>query len=262
MIVDIWFRWCTNFLGLIVLLGFFSGCGNGGSSAPPPPPIPVQGIYYGQYTVTGAASPVDVYGAIDSGGFAYFADEYGTLYVLPTITDTGTLGGTMTAYASAGQTFSNGQSVTTFQVNASISSDGVFVSGEFSQTGETGTFQLNYEPLTISNVTASAGVYQGFYWGNGGNTAITLTLSPNNTFSGTDGFGCQISGAITPIPGYNLFTVTADSTGQAVCAGNVSGLGFAGTDDLTGQFGGVPGVYFYVGAANAKAGFTAEFKAQ
>ena len=224
--------------------------------------MPVQGIYYGQYTVTGAASPVDVYGAVDSGGFAYFTDEYGALYVLPTIKDTGTVSGIMTAYAPPGQTFSNGESVTTFQVNATAGASGVFITGGFSQPGESGSFQLNYEPLTISNVTAAAGAYQGFYWGNGGNTAISLTLNPDNTFTGTDGFGCQISGAITPIPGYNLFTVSADSTVQAVCAGNVSGLGFAGTDDLTGQFGGVPGVYFYVGAANAKAGFTAEFKAQ
>lgn len=250
---------------LILTLVFLTGCGGGGgggNTSTPPPPIPVQGIYFGQYTVSGASSPVNVYGAIDSGGFAYFTDEYGVLYVLPAITDTGSLSGTMTAYAPAGQTFSTGQSITTFQVSANTSSDGVFINGSFSQTGESGTFQLNYEPLTISNVTASAGTYQGFYWGNGGNTAISLTLNPNNTFSGTDGFGCHISGAITPIPGYNLFTVTADSTGQPVCAGSVSGLGFAGTTDLTGQFGGVQGVYFYVGASNTSAGFTAEFKAQ
>jgi len=167
MYMDIWFGRCTNILGSVVLFGLISGCGNGGSSTPPPPPpppMPVQGIYYGQYTVTGAASPINVYGAIESGGFAYFTDEYGALYVLPTITDTGAVNGIMTAYAPPGQTFSNGESVTTFQVNATASTSGVFITGGFSQPGESGSFQLNYEPLTIGNVTAAAGAYQGFYW--------------------------------------------------------------------------------------------------
>lgn len=248
---------------LILALALLPGCGGGSNSsspAPEPPPVPVQGIYFGQYTVSGAASPVNVYGAVESGGFTYFADSYGALYVLPGITNTGNFSGTMTAYAPAGQTFADGQSVTTFQVTGNTSSNGVFVSGTFSQAGESGTFQLNYEPLSISRITVAAGSYQGFYWGNGGNTAISVTVNVDNTFSGTDGFGCTISGAIAPIPGFNLFTVTADSTGQPVCAGKLSGLGFAGTADLTGQFGGVQGVYFYIGAANANAGFAAEFK--
>ncbi len=246
----------------MLLLAGCNGSGGGGNNSPPPP-VPVTGIYFGTYTINGAASPVNVYGAIDSGGTAYFADQFGTLYVLPTITNTGTaFDGTMTAYAPPRQTFANGQSIATFSVSGNTSSDGVFVGGTFSQPGESGTFQLNYEPLSISRITVSSGSYQGFYWGNGGNTAITITVSPNNTFSGTDGFGCQISGAISYVPGLNLFTVTADSTGQAMCAGKVSGLGFAGTEDLTGQFGGVTGVYFYVGASHANAGFAAEFKSQ
>lgn len=245
---------------LLVLPGCGGGDGYGGSS--PPSPLPVQGIYYGSYTVNGAPTPVNVYGAIDSGGFAYFADSPGNLYVLPTIMDTGSLSGTMTAYAPPGQTFPTGQSVTTFDVIGNTSANGVFVTGTFSQPGESGTFQLNYEPLSISRITVSVGSYQGFYWGNGGNTAIAITVNLNNTFSGSDGFGCQISGTMTPVPGFNLFTVTANLTGQAICAGSVSGLGFAGTEDLTGQFGGVPGVYFYIGVSNANAGFAAEFKSQ
>lgn len=249
---------------MILTALFLCGCGSGGGggSITLSPPKPVQGIYFGQYTIAGAASPVNVYGAIKSGGTAYFADSYGNLYVLPTITNTGDFSGSMTAYAPLGQTFPNGQSVTTFQVNGNTSSDGVFVSGSFSQPGESGTFQLNYEPLTVSRITVPSGNYQGFYWGNGGNTAISLTLNVNDTFSGTDGFGCNISGVITPIQGTNLYTVSADSTGQPVCAGKVTGLGFAGTDDLTGQFGGVNGVYFYMGTSNAIAGFAAEFKSQ
>ncbi|MHB8425424.1 MAG: hypothetical protein ACYDB9_09780 [Gammaproteobacteria bacterium] len=257
-------------LALVLVLAL-SACGGGGGyggSRTGPvlasAPILVQGIYYGygSDTLNGTQNPVAVFGAIDSGGFAYFVDSLGNLYVLPVITDTGSVSGMMTAYAPPGQTFQNGQSVVSFAVTVTTSANGVFMTVTFSQSNESGTFQLNYEPLSLSRITVSAGSYQGFYWGNGGNTAIAITVNPNDTFSGTDGFGCQISGTMTPIPGFNLFTVTASLTGQAVCAGSVSGLGFAGTDDLTGQFGGVQGVYFYIGASNAQAGLAAEFKSQ
>lgn len=251
---------------LMACVAAVSGCGGGGGGATvgyvsggTASAVPVQGIYFGQYTISGDASPVNVYGAIDAGGFGYFADTFGDFFLLPPIAGTGQFAGQLTVHAPLGQVFPGGGAVQTFQLSGTVSSDAVFVSGQFSNDTSSGSLQLNYEPLSISRVSIAAGSYQGFYWGNGGDTAITLTVNVNATFTGVDGYGCELSGSFTPVQGVNLYTVTLDSAGSAICPGKLTGLAFAGPDDLTGQFGGARGLYVYLGAANSTGGFAAEF---
>ena len=254
---------------LVMAAALLTGCGGGGggySSSTPPAPIPVQGVYFGTYSINGTPGSTPVYGAIQSGGYGYFADTQGVSYVLSSLTDSGSYSGTLTAYAPPGQTFPTGSSTASFSVSGGASDNGSYVtavSGSFTGSGESGSFTINYQPITINalSLNALAGSYSGYYWGSG-STSIALTVNASGSFSGSDGYGCQLSGTLTPVPGYDLVQVTASSTGQPVCAGALSGLGFESTQDLSGQFSHAAGTYVYVGASNAKAGFAAELKLQ
>jgi len=256
---------------LVTTLALLAGCGGGGggssSSSPPPAAmIPVQGVYFGSYTISGTAVTTTVYGAIQSGGYGYFADTQGVTYVLSSLTDSGSYSGTLTAYAPPGQVFPTGASMASFSVSGIASDNGSYVtsvSGNFTGSGETGSFTINYQPITSNTIVLSAlaGSYSGYYWGSS-STSIALTVNANGSFSGSDGYGCQISGTLTPVPGYDLVQVAATSTGQAVCAGALAGLGFVSTQDLSGQFSHAVGTYVYVGVSNAKAAFAAELKLQ
>ncbi len=254
---------------ILVSMVLLAGCGGGGggySSSTPPAMIPVQGVYFGSYTINGTSGSTPVYGAIQSGGYGYFANTQGVTYVLSSLTDSGTYSGTLTAYAPPGQTFPSGQNMANFSVSGTATDNGSYVtavSGSFTGSGESGSFTINYQPITTNalSLSALAGSYSGYYWGSG-STSIALTVNASGSFSGSDGYGCQLSGTLTPVPGYDLVQVTASSTGQPVCAGALSGLGFESTQDLSGQFSHAAGTYVYVGASNAKAGFAAELKLQ
>lgn len=254
---------------ILVSMVLLAGCGGGGggyNSSTPPGLIPVQGVYFGSYTISGTPGSTAVYGAIQSGGYGYFADTQGVSYVLSSLTDSGAYNGTLTAYAPPGQTFPTGSNMATFSVNGTATDNGSYVTaviGNFTGSGESGSFTINYQPITTNALSLGAlvGSYTGFYWGSS-STSISLTVTASGSFSGSDGYGCQISGTLTPVPGYDLVQVTASSTGQPVCAGTLAGLGFESTQDLSGQFSHAAGTYVYVGASNAKAGFAAELKLQ
>lgn len=258
---------------ILVSMVVLAGCGGGGggySSSSPPSvphtPIPVQGVYFGAYTINGTSGSTPVYGAIQSGGYGYFANTQGVTYVLSSLTDSGAYRGTLTAYAPPGQMFPNGQNMANFSVSGTATDNGIYVtavSGNFTGSGESGNFTITYQPITSTALSLSglAGSYSGFYWGSN-STSIALTVNASGSFSGSDGEGCQISGTLTPVPGYDLVQVTASSTGQPVCAGTLTGLGFESTQDISGQFSHAAGTYVYVGTSNAKAGFAAELKLQ
>ncbi len=242
------------------------GGGYGGGSSSGSTPIPVQGVYFGTYSISGTPGSTAVYGAIQSGGYGYFADTQGVTYMLSSLTDSGAYSGTLTAYAPPGQTFPTGSNMATFSVSGTATDNGSYVtavSGNFTGSGESGSFTINYQPITSTALSLSglAGSYSGFYWGSN-STSIALTVNASGSFSGSDGDGCQISGTLIPVPGYDLVQVTASSTGQPVCAGTLTGLGFESTQDISGQFSHAAGTYMYVGASNAKAGFAAELKLQ
>ena len=247
-----------------------AGCGGGGSgqsSSSTPAAIAIRGVYFGSYSINGVSgSNTPVYGAIQSGGYGYFANTQGVTYVLSGLHDSGSYSGMLTAYAPPGQTFSTGLNIADFNVSGNASDNGTYVTavnGNFANSSESGSFTINYQPITSTPLSLSglAGSYFGYYWGSG-STSIALTVNANGSFSGSDGFGCQISGTLVPVPGYDLAQVTVSSTGQSVCAGTLSGLAFEFTQDLSGQFGHAAGTYFYVGVSNANSGFAAELKLQ
>lgn len=253
-------------LGMALLLAGCGGGGGGYGGSSGSTPIPIQGVYFGSYTITGTPGSTAVYGAIQSGGYGYFADTQGVTYVLSGLTYSGAYSGTLTAYAPPGQVFPTGSHMATFNVSGNATDNGSYVtavSGNFTGSGESGSFTINYQPLSSNALTLSmlTGSYSGYYWGSS-STSLSLTVNASGSFSGNDGYGCQISGSLTPVPGYDLVQVAVTSTGQPVCGGALSGLGFESGQDLSGQFSHVAGTYVYVGVSNAKAGFAAELKLQ
>lgn len=243
-------------IGLVLSTLVLTACGGGSSSNNSPTTADVQGTWSGTYSISGGSSNVPVTSVIEQGGYGFFLDDQGVIYVLPSLTGSTTLSGTVTAYAPAGTTFQNGLTQEQFSLTGTASS--ISISGTFSGNGETGTFSLApYSPYAGSP-SIVAGQWQGYYSG-AGSSAVDITVNSNGTFSGNDATGCAINGSLSQVSGNNLFNVSATSTGNG-CAGNLNGLGFESSTDYFGLFGGAAGTYFYVGASNANSAFVAEFK--
>jgi len=247
--------------GLLIALAMLllTACGGGGSSSSSnvPTTADVQETWSGTYSVTGGPGNVPIMAAIEQGGYGFFFDPSGVIYVLPSLSGSTTLSGTITAYAPAGSTFPNGQTQEQFALTGTASSS--LLSGTFSGNGETGAFSLTpWVYPAPASVIFSPGPLPGFYGGPGAAAAVDLTMNANGTFSGSDAFGCTITGSIASSNIFNIFNVSLSSVG-AGCAGNLSGLGFLSNTDVFSSFGVGSFTAFYMGVSNGTNGFIAEF---
>ncbi len=240
------------------------GCGGGGggssssSTGNNPVTYDIQDTWSGVYSITGGSANVPVTAVIAQSGYGFFYDSSGVVYVLPTLDGGPILSGTLTAYAPAGTTFPNGQATEQFKVTGSVSN--LSISGSFSGNGETGSFSLATFKSFSGTPSVMPGQWQGYYVGTG-SSAVDITMSANGSFTGSDAYGCTITGTLTEIQSTNLFHISADSSG-AGCAGQLSGLAFESASDYFNLFGGAAGTYYYAGASNANNAFVAEFLAQ
>ncbi len=255
-------RFC--FVAVTFMAVALTACGGGGSysnsNSNGPITADVQGTWSGTYSINGESSNVPVIGAIAQDGYGFFYDGNGFMYVLPSLSGSTTLSGTLTGYAPPGATFPNGQKQLQFSVSGTVSSTAI--TGMFTGDGETGSFSL--APFTPFSGSPSivAGQWQGYYAGSAGSSyAVDVTMNANGSFSGNDAFGCTITGNISQVMGANLFTITATSAGVG-CAGNLTGLGFESSTDSFHLFNGAAGTYFYAGLSNASSAFVSEFKLQ
>jgi hypothetical protein len=261
----------ANFV-LMALIFSLAGCGGGGgssssttsgsSSSSGSTTADVQGEWQGSYSISGVSGSTAVDAVIKTGGYGFFFDANGVIYVLPALSGSTTLTGTLTAYAPLGYTFTNGSTEETFSLSGSVSSSDI--SGTFGGNNETGTFNLSrYTPYS-GTPSITAGTWQGFYVGSG-EAAVDLTVDANGNLSGNDGNGCTLTGTLSEVSGSNLFNVSVQSSGTStqpgtVCAGTLSGLGYESSNDASGIFGGAAGTYFYAGVSNSSGAFIAEFK--
>lgn len=250
-------------VSLAILLSILNACGSSSSDGGSSATADVQGEWDGSYTITGVPGSTAVTAVIKQGGFGFFYDANGVVYVLPTLNGNTTLTGTITAFAPLGYIFTDGHTQDQFNVSGTAS-DGS-INGNFNGNGETGSFALSRFAPFSGTPSVIAGSWQGFYVGSG-EAAVDITMNADGTFSGNDGNGCNITGAASLIgSGSNLISVTVHSTGASStpgisCAGTLTGLGYESSTDA-GIFGGAPGTYYYFGVANANSAFVAEFKA-
>lgn len=236
--------------------------GGGGGGNPPPTTAAVQGVWFGSYTINGQSGSTPIIAAIAQGGYAFFYDEFGNIYVLPKLTGGATLSGTLTAYAAFGTPFPDGHSKEDFSLTGTASDTSI--TGTFSGNGETGSFALT--PLAtqstgVMGIADLAGNMQGFYFGSG-SAAVALTVQSSGVFAGTDANGCSLVGTLTKIQSAPfLVAVTVKSSGASgACAGDMTGLGFVTDEDLGDLFGNAAGHYLYVGVSSSQGAFAAEMR--
>jgi len=236
-------------------VGGGGGSGGGATAA-------VQGVWIGSYSINGTSGSTPVIAVIAEGGYAFFYDEFGNVYVLPKLTGSTTLKGTLSAYAAFGGTFPDGHTAESFSLSGTASDTSI--TGTFSGNGETGSFALTSlatQSTGVSGLADLAGNAGGFYFGSG-TAAVALTIQASDVFAGTDANGCNLVGTFAKVQANPLLVaVTVKSSGSSgACAGSMTGLGFVTDSDLGNLFGGAAGNYLYVGVSNSNAAFAAELR--
>lgn len=254
------------------------GCGSSSSSSNPPTPIleVVPGPWSGTYNLNGG-SQVAVTGAISAGGFGYFADSNGNVFLLQSVPNTTPFTSTLIGTPASGTNFPVVNGVVSFIVNGNYSSTNTSTSMQatltsfdiagtpptITSTGLKGNFTLNTS--TPYNGTPSLaglqGQWDGYYLGKT-STATTLTFTSNGSFSGNDANGCAISGSLVQQdPQTNLFYVNYTARGSG-CPGVMNGLGFLSSTPISANFGGAAGTYLELGLFGLSVAYSAELKLQ
>jgi hypothetical protein len=236
----------------------------------------VPGPWKGTYNINGGSN-ISVTGTVASGGFGYFADDEGNVFLLENVPQQSPFTSIAIGTAPPGQTFPDGNAVDTFTVNGNYDSTatatqitatltGIDPSNYisyvgYSTTGVNGNFSLNsYIPYSgTPTITGLQGQWNGYYVGKA-STSVDITINANGTFSGNDGYGCSISGSLVQQdPGTNTFFVNYLSSGPS-CPGHMSGLGYESTSDISGDFSGATGKYFYMGIFSPNVAYNVELK--
>jgi hypothetical protein len=235
---------------LLICLGawcaFTVGCGGSSKSTTTSctGSYTVVGDWEGTFNGSGGQTAAN--GVINSSGAAAFFDSDADIAVLPTISGACSFAGTETIYSSTES--EGGVETESGTATGNVTSDSA-INGSESIDGSTGTFNLtSYSP--VSSVTALSGGTFGYAIGQPEQDEITLTLggtSSSITFSGTDVFGCSISGTFTEESTNNVYDVTYDVSSTSSCTGpgNLTGIGFESTSDLLDVDGGESGTYAY-----------------
>jgi hypothetical protein len=256
-----------SFVSLLLMVAFsLAACGGGGADGTASGgggtggngTAAVEGLWTGSYTVPGDPS-VTIYGALTKGGYAFFYDTKGILYVLPRLTGSTALSGTLTSYVPVGLHFEDGTTKQVFHL-AGTASD-TAITGTFTGNGITASFTLHpFTPFTGTPALA-AGDWQGYYVGSH-SVALALTVQPDGTFTGSDSDGCSLSGTIGQKASENLFPVSVTSSGGPLCYGGLDGMAFESSTDADGLFGHAAGTYYYIGVSGTHGGFIAAVKVQ
>ena len=267
-------------LVLPMLVAAIAGCGGSGSnSSSTPTPIleVVPGPWSGTYNFNGSGK-VAVTGAISAGGFGYFSDNQGNVFMLQSVPNTTPFTSTLTGIPASGSSFPVVSGVVTFLVNGTYTSSSTSTSMQATiqsfdpasstvystaYTGLNGNFTLNTSnPYnTKPSLAGLQGQWDGYYLGKT-STATTLIFASNGSFTGNDANGCAISGSLVQqAPQFNLFYVNYTASGSG-CPGVMNGLGFLSSSPVSANFGGAAGTYLELGIFGLSAAYTAELKLQ
>ncbi|MGA9855470.1 MAG: hypothetical protein WBR29_09370 [Gammaproteobacteria bacterium] len=236
----------------------------------------VPGPWKGTYNLNGSSN-IPVTGTVAAGGFGYFADNDGNVFLVENVPEESPFSSIAIATAPSGQTFPDGNSVDTFSVNGNYVSTatstnmtgsltGIDPSSYvsyigYATTGVNGNFTLDSTvPYTgTPSIAGLQGQWNGYYTGKT-STSADITINADGIFSGNDGYGCSISGSLVQQdPGTNTYFVNYVSSGSG-CPGDMNGLAYESTIDVSGDFSGAAGTYFYMGLFGPNVAYSAEFK--
>lgn len=233
-----------------VLLAAIGGCNNADDTG-------TAGAYSGTISSyiapqpPGAPSPI--FGVVGKDGTGYFlavptAGSYLTTF--QGLTSSGTLTSPEYDVPTEGLPVPRGAQNWQFTITATNASATTYeLQGRFMGVDAGMNVDLKTLPITLQGTApAQAGTYQGPDVNR--LTNVVMTLDATGILSGSDGLGCQISGALTEEGNLNLYDVNLNITGSSSCHGALSGTGFFDTKDWTGQFSGATGIYLYLLGSN------------
>jgi hypothetical protein len=193
------------------------------------------------------------FGAINSAGLALFFDTSGDSVDMPTITGASCFSGSITAYGPPGL---GGGAITDpaqGNVNSATSITGTFTGSGGNPSGTISA--TSFSPET--SVTPLSGAMLGEIASEAVILNLTFTPGPSNssmTFTGSNGFSCDVSGSFTQEVGGNVASVnvfdismTFSGTGcPTPTTSAMTGLGFESSSDYFNfNPGGAPGTYLY-----------------
>lgn len=207
------------------------GCGGGGGeSAPIVTTAEAAGVWMGSVTESGGTTFSSV-GLLSTDGQLQFVVEDpaficdGTQYS-GTFSMNGNVGsGSVTGYAAAGCTFTDGSTVSPGTINFTIS--GNSLTGSYSTPGDTGTFSFGYDAIAENPVTLAD--IQGNWGYNLSPTMFSnFTFAADGSLTGTDDTGCVFAGQTSVIdPNWSITDISINVTSCADTStnGSYSGLG-------------------------------------
>ncbi len=264
---------------LICIGAVVAGCGGGSSSSNSNSTVILQvvpGPWSGTYNLSGSNNE-SVTGAVSSSGFGYFADKNGYVFMIESVPQQSPFIGTAIGTAPPSQTFPDGGNVDTFTVNGTYTSTATATSmnatltgidpndyttyAGYKTTGVNGNFTLNSKVTYKGSLSIGAlqGQWNGYYIGLA-STSVDITINPDGTFDGNDGYGCTITGRLVQQdPSTNLFYVNYLTSGAA-CPGVMNGLAYISTKDVSGGFGNATGTYLYMGIFSPSLAYSVELK--
>lgn len=263
---------------LVLLLSatVLTACGGGGGSSKKSPPTPIVAVAPGPWSGTyslNKGSDIKVNGAISAGGFGYFADSQGKVFMLQSVPNTASFTSVLIGTAPPGGTLAGGNNTVTFQVKGTFSSTATTTSMQATltsfdpstglATNISGKFTLNTSTPFKGTVSLSAmqGQWDGYYLAKTP-AAVSLAFQANGVFSGHDANGCTVSGSLVQqSPQTNLFYVNYTATGSG-CPGVMNGLGYLSSSDASGNFSNASGTYLYMGLFGLNVAYSAELKLQ
>jgi len=228
--------------------GSSSGSGGGGTGGGP---YDVVGNW--QTNVNTSVGAIPFVGVINSHGQALlFGDAIpdmqdisyvGDTWEMPTITGASSFSGTTFLYAALGSQLPGGGTVEIVSMQGKVNS-ATSITGQNSN----GSFTLKaFSPLTGS-VTAFSGRTSGYFDANGFDLTFTPTGSGQSmSVTGSNTFGCDVSGTFAQDGSNNVFDVSMTITGTVDCpiTGSMTGLGFESNSDYFNINEWRPGTYLY-----------------
>jgi hypothetical protein len=264
---------------ILCISALITGCFGSGSSGTTTTTTILQvdpGPWAGTYNLNGS-NDIAVTGTVALGGYGYFADNQGNVFLIASVPEQSPFSATTIGTAPPGETFPDGKVVDTFIANGNYSSTATVTNIQATMTGidpgnctsysgcaytgVNGNFTLQSIVPYASTPTIAGlqGQWNGYYIGKS-STSLTITINADGTFSGNDGYGCAISGSLVQQdPGTNTFFVNYLTTGSG-CPGTMNGLAYESSKDVSGEFGGVAGTYFYLGLFAPNVAYSVELK--
>lgn len=218
------FKTNLRLLPVLVLAGVLGGCGGDDDDDGFESGANAAGIWRGSLDVDSGPQGVNAILIVRANGTIYMDTDIGLL-----VGSVSTSGNALTGAAdgySYDQAFPDGAD---FSLNGNVA-EGDAITGAFSGSGESGTFELDYDPV-LSALPAAlpslAGTYDAELTIRDDTTTVTVTIEADGDLTGTDGAGCTFTGEVDVLESTrNIYSWTATLTGCAE-SGSASGIGIA-----------------------------------